>query len=261
MFKKTAIALSLAMVAGTGIAQAGTDANTDMSASASAGDTSASLSANSSLAAKFKQLDSNHDGMLSRSEAMADPKVGKLYGSLDTDSTIEKGKSDAAKSGGISQDQFTSGMQAAMKGGVVGPAVSGGGTYTEMRDGTQKKADGMKSKMKSAMGDASGKTGDAMGSMSDKMHNGGKMMSNKMHSSANSASDKMSGMKDKMKASGSAMGDKTRAAGSKMSSGASDTYRSGMDKANQAADASSKMKMGASANAQMNGEATTGDNQ
>lgn len=266
MLKKTAIALSLAMVAGTGVAQAGTNADADMSASAKAGNASADLSTKSALAAKFKQLDSDHDGKLSRAEAKADPKVGKVYDSLDTDSTIEKNKSGAAKTSGINKEQFTSGMKAAMKGGAVGPAASGGGTYTQMKDGTQDKVDSMKSKMNSSMGDASSKTGekkadDAMGGMSDKMHNGQEKMSDKMDSSASSASDKMSDMKDKMKASGSAMGDKSKAAGSKMSSDASDAHQDGMDKADQAAETSSKMKMGADADAQMNGKATTDENQ
>ncbi len=137
MFKKTAIALSLAMVAGTGFAaQNGTSAGMNGSASVGAGGANASM--NSSASAEFRALDTNGDGVISRTEASKSPALAKAYDSFDTSGTIEdKAKNGGA--GGITPEQFQAGMQAAhSKSGVVGDAVSGGETYTMMKDGTQK---------------------------------------------------------------------------------------------------------------------------
>lgn len=153
------MALGLAMVAGTGFAQPGS--------STRAGAQATGTSVSSALEVRFHQLDTNDDGRLSRVEAQADPRIADLYDSLDTSSTMERNSSNAAVAGGISLDQFTAGMEAAMEGGVVGPAVSGGGTYIQMRDGSLRKADGMQDTTPGNMAGRSSNTPD----MSDSPQN------------------------------------------------------------------------------------------
>ncbi len=93
------------------------------------------------LAAQFKQLDSNSDGLLSENEARASSRVSELYESLDTSGTIE---ADARNNqpGGITYDQFEAGMTAADKSGSVGPAASGGETFKVYPDGTSERVEG-----------------------------------------------------------------------------------------------------------------------
>lgn len=168
MFKKTAIALGLAIVTGSAFAadagmSSASGADTDMQASGSA---QGGASSNSALAARFKQLDTNGDGTLSRSEALASQQVSSMYDSLNTNETIEK---QAKKPGanGITLDQFEAGMQAAQNGGVVGDSVSGGGTYTVMKNGARK---------------VTHVAGEAAGGVRHKMAQAGNMMSGAGHS-------------------------------------------------------------------------------
>jgi len=139
MMKKTAIALGLAMVTSAGFAaQGNTSAGVGVNAGANAAGNKAQVNAGAAADTQFSALDRNGDGVLSRAEASASETVSKLYESLDTSNTIE----DRAEQGtpqGITREQFRAGMQAQSSGsGSVGPAVSGGETYTIMRDGTRK---------------------------------------------------------------------------------------------------------------------------
>ncbi|GAB3680647.1 hypothetical protein [Salinisphaera aquimarina] len=158
MFKKTAIALGLVMAAGTGMAaqtHSGVDAGT--SASANVAGQSVNTSASTALRTQFSALDTDGNGMLSRSEAAQSPQLSKMYDSLDTSQTIEGG----AQSGGLTLDQLQAGLQAQASGsGAVGPAVSGGETYTLMKDGSKK--------LKSTTSGATGAVGGAMSSMQNK---------------------------------------------------------------------------------------------
>ncbi|MFC3105229.1 hypothetical protein [Salinisphaera aquimarina] len=125
MFKNSLTVLALALLAGSGFATqaaAADDASTD-------------------LAARFAQLDSNGDGLLSRTEAEADSTLSDMYDSLDTSPTIEDSATNA-KPGGITLDQFESGMEAAQSGGTVGPAASGGETFKVYPDGTHERVEG-----------------------------------------------------------------------------------------------------------------------
>ncbi|WP_348766028.1 hypothetical protein [uncultured Salinisphaera sp.] len=134
MMKKTAIALGLAMVSSLGIAaQNGAAA----SAHANASQSGAGIDAEAAINTQFDALDTNGDGVLSRAEAEANPRVSALYDSMDTADTIED-RDKQSMPDGISREQFQAGMQAASSGsGSFGPAVSGGETYTIMRDGTR----------------------------------------------------------------------------------------------------------------------------
>lgn len=135
MMKKTAIALGLAMVSGLGIAaQNGSGA----SAQVDAGQGGASINAEAAINTQFDALDTNGDGRLSRAEAQSSSRVSALYDSMDTAGTIED-RAEQSATDGITRDQFQAGMQAAASGsGSIGPAVSGGETYTMMRDGSRK---------------------------------------------------------------------------------------------------------------------------
>lgn len=272
MFKKTAIALSLAMVAGTGFAQTGAGTDTGASASANVGGTNAGVSTSTTASAMFKKLDVNGDGVLSATEAKANPQVADLYESMDTNASIKTdpkaGKGDGNVEG-VTLDQFKAGIQAAAA-GSAGPAVSGGGIYTQMRDGTMKKTGEAKSKLQGAMGGASNTGASTTNSMSSKMQDKKRMMSDKMHSTSTNASNKMSGMKDHMKASGDSMRTKAdakaKAAGNQMSTGAANAYDNGMKRANGAVnnttDTATGASVGANANMQTGASAnTTDDNQ
>lgn len=162
MFKKSAIALGLAMVAGSGMAAQGTTGvNADTGVSAQAGGAVAGADTSSALKTQFKALDSNGDGMLSRSEANANSRISKIYDSLDTSETIEAGAEQSA-GGGISFEQFESGLQAqsSASGGVVGDAVSKGEprVVNDSRSG----ASGAAAKMRERTGDAMSKARDKM---------------------------------------------------------------------------------------------------
>jgi hypothetical protein len=139
MMKKTAIAFGLAMVTGAGFAaQGNTSTGVGVNAEANAAGNQARVDANAAANTQFNALDRNGDGVLSRAEASASETVADLYESLDTSETIEADAKQGTPNG-ITREQFEAGMQARSSGsGSVGPAVSGGETYTIMRDGTRK---------------------------------------------------------------------------------------------------------------------------
>jgi len=189
MFKKTAITLSLAMVAGTGLAaQGGLDANADTNATVKAGGAKIGVNTGASLKSKFNALDSDGNGAISRSEASGNARLQSMFDSVDTDENIE----DDAKGAdveGITYKQFKAGMQAKAQSGVVGSAVSKGkarvvdegkdasnagseamnkaeGAGKAMHDNMKATGDKMKDKAHDAGSDAMGKAGasaDAMG--------------------------------------------------------------------------------------------------
>jgi len=277
MFKKTAIALSLAMVAGTGFAQTDTSTDTGASASVNAGGTNAGISTSTTASAMFKKLDVNGDGVLSATEAKANSQVADLYESMDTNASIKTdptaGKGDGNVEG-VTLDQFKAGIQAAAA-GSAGPAVSGGGIYTLMRDGTMKKTGEAKSKLQGAMGGAAdtGATGsmsskmqDSKSMMSDQMQDKKSRMSDKMHSTSTNVSNKMSDMKGHMKASGDSMRStadaKAKMTGNQMSTGATNAYDNGMKRANKTVDGAANTATGASvgANASMQTGASANTN-
>jgi len=137
--KQTALALGLAMATSVGFAAPGnTTAQVGVDAGANAADNKARIDTDASAQTQFNALDRNGDGVLSRAEASASDTVSQLYDSLDTRETIEHD----AKQGmpdGITREQFQAGIQARESGsGSFGPAVSGGETYTIMRDGSRK---------------------------------------------------------------------------------------------------------------------------
>ena len=137
--------LGLAIMAGMACA-ALADEHAGVEADASAmtqteGQASASGDVVTSLADKFAELDRNDDGLLSQSEAEADPTVGAAYESFDTTGTIEDSAQNA-RPGGITVEQFEAGMQAAASSGAIGPAVSGGETYKVYPDGTMERVKG-----------------------------------------------------------------------------------------------------------------------
>lgn len=172
MFKKTAIAFGLAIVTGSAFAApaAGT-AGADVSANASASGMSASANTNGSLTAQFKKLDTNGNGVLSMSEAQANPAVAKLYNSLKTNESIStdpKAKRSDAKTNGVTLEQFKAGMHAAT-GGTAGPAVSGGDTYTVMKDGAKKTMEDGAARAKSGMKSAESGAKDAGTATKDRM--------------------------------------------------------------------------------------------
>ena len=140
MFRKTAIAIGLAMAAGGGSVMA--QDSMQNSGERNAGAERQTQMSDSALRTRFDALDANGDGVLSRSEAADSEEVAEIYDSLDTSATIEDRESQSSP-GGITFDQFQAGLQA-RGAGVVGPAVSGGQTYIIMRDGTRrlKDADG-----------------------------------------------------------------------------------------------------------------------
>ncbi len=137
MFKQTTIALSLAMVAGTGLAAQGTGTNTANTTNNSQA-AAMSICNGKTLRACFNALDSNHDGVISRGEASANPALKSLYASFDTSDTLEKQAKKKHPLGGITFDQFKAGMEAASHGNI-GPSVSGGHNYILMKNGTKKR--------------------------------------------------------------------------------------------------------------------------
>lgn len=186
MFKKTAIALGLAMVAGTGMAAGN---GMSMNAGASAGTTQAGATGSSSLAAEFHKLDANGDGVLSPSEAKANAKVAKLYSSMNTGASIQtdpQAKKSDESTGGVTLNQFEAGMQAA-SGGSAGPAVSGGQTYTVMRNGSKQ--------LKSQAGSMSN---NAMSRSQQSIQSAGQATRNTASQMNSSAQNKMSGMRNSM---------------------------------------------------------------
>lgn len=124
MLKNGLIVIALMAIAGGAMA----------AGSGTSSDNTSSSSRSSSLVAEFHRLDTNHNGILTRREAQADPKVARIYGSLDTNNTIQKAAKNDGRNG-ITLSQFVAGMEAARHGGVVGKPVSGGGTYVMMKDG------------------------------------------------------------------------------------------------------------------------------
>lgn len=111
-----------------------TDAGT--SGAASSGDTGDIKMSN-----KFRQLDTNGDGLLSREEAQADSAIGSLYDSFDTSGTMEKHARNT-RPGGITEEQFEAGLQTTASGGTIGPAASGGETLLVYPDGTMERVKG-----------------------------------------------------------------------------------------------------------------------
>ena len=138
MMKKTAIALGLAMATSAGFAaQGNTSAGVGVNAGVNAAGNRAQVNSDAAASTQFSALDRNGDGVLSRAEASASDTVADLYDSLDTSDTIEQDASQGTPNG-ITREQFQAGMQARGSGsGSVGPAVSGGETYTIMRDGSR----------------------------------------------------------------------------------------------------------------------------
>lgn len=210
MFKKTAIALGLAMVAGTGMAAQGTmNTNTKASVGASAAGQHASTSSDAALRTRFNALDSDGDGVISRSEAADSEQLADMYDSLNTSETIED-RAKESNPNGLTFDQFQAGMQAYESGsGTVGPAVSGGQTYTIMRDGTRK----MKDSAGSASSSMKQRATDAMSSMENRgqsMKNGATQRGGDMR---DATSDRVNSMKDaagKTRMKGDAMNDSVR---------------------------------------------------
>ena len=95
MMKKTAIALGLTMVSSLGIAaQNGAGVNAQVNANASK--SGAGINAEAAINTQFDALDTNGDGVLSRAEADANPRVSKLYDSMNTADTIAGARSDKA---------------------------------------------------------------------------------------------------------------------------------------------------------------------
>lgn len=128
MFKRTAITLGLSLMAGAGFA-----------AGNAASGVNIGLNSEMPVNMQFNLLDSNGDGAISRAEAQASPELTALYASFDTSATIED---DARQTrvNGITRAQFRAGLEALGE-GVVGPAVSGGGTYILMEDGSKVRRD------------------------------------------------------------------------------------------------------------------------
>ena len=133
MLIRIATTLSLALLASTSVAAESTAADIDAARADGTGDIE--------ISEKFRQLDRNGDGLLSRSEAEADYTIGALYDSFDTSATIEGGSSESAGSG-ITLEQFEAGMQALASGGVIGPSASGGETILVFPDGTMERVKG-----------------------------------------------------------------------------------------------------------------------
>ena len=177
-------------------------------------------------------------------EAQANPAVAKLYKSLETDESIKTDpaadNADAAQNG-VTLKQFKAGMHAAT-GGAAGPAVTGGDTYTVMKDGTKKKMESGAAKAKSGMmhaekdvKQAGSATKDHMKTMGDgmksHMRDAGERvksdsaaMKNKAGAEMSKADSKMSGAMDRMKSKAS-MGanadTSANASGAKAQTGAS----------------------------------------
>lgn len=152
MFKKTAVALVLAMVAGAGFAGQGSmGMNAGNSTSTNAVGHSTGADTDRALGTQFRALDSNGDGAISRSEAASNPQLARMYDSLDTSATIEDRAKQSTPSG-LTFDQFKAGMQANASGsGALGPSVSGGETYILMKDGSKRLKSGS-SRMNSGTG-------------------------------------------------------------------------------------------------------------
>ncbi|AWN14721.1 hypothetical protein [Salinisphaera sp. LB1] len=185
MLKKTAIAFGLAIVTGSALAASGMGASGNTGASAGAAQ-AGSTSSRASLAAEFHKLDTNNNGVLSRSEAQANPTVAKLYDSMDTNASIKsdpRAKKSDVSAGGITLKQFEAGMQAA-HGGTAGPAVSGGQTYIVMKNGSKRKLP----KTTQKAGDAMNGAQQSMQSTGQSMSNTASPMRNNMQSSGNTMS-------------------------------------------------------------------------
>ncbi|WP_423823093.1 hypothetical protein V5738_03880 [Salinisphaera sp. SPP-AMP-43] len=133
MLKKTAIAVGLTMVAGTGMAASGGLSSDGPTAQAAATDTG-------SAKALFQRLDTNNDGVLSQSEAQANDQVAELYSSMNNSTSIQsdpQANPTDINANGVTLNQFEAGMTAA-SGGAAGPSVEGGQVYTIMKDGSHR---------------------------------------------------------------------------------------------------------------------------
>lgn len=184
MFKNTAIVFGLVMVTGSAFA-AGSGMGGGMNSSGSG-----------SLTAEFHKLDTNGDGVLSPSEAKANDKVSKLYGSMNTNASIKsdpRAKQGDASTGGITLNQFQAGMQAA-SGGTAGPAVSGGQSYTVMKDGSKR-----------MMSNSAQQAGSTMDRTQQRMQSAGQSMNNTASQMKQSAHDRVSAGQNSMQNDASQM--------------------------------------------------------
>ena len=172
--------------------------------------------AGTSLKQQFSALDANGDGRISRQEASANPQMNSLYDSLDTNSTMRK-KSDQAASG-ISFDQYEAGMQAASHGGVVGPAVSGGETYTLMKDGSRS----MQNSANSAMSGMQNKADQSMSNMQGQgqsMQNGMSSQGQRMQNGMNNMQSQGQNVENGMRSRGQSMQNGMQSQGQSMQNG------------------------------------------
>ncbi len=200
MMKKTAIALGLAMVSGLGVA-AQNGAAVGASAQTNAGQSGVGIDMEASINTQFDALDTNGDGVLSRSEAESNPRISALYDSMNTADTIEDSAKESTPNG-LTRDQFQAGMQAAASGsGSLGPAASGGETYTIMRDGSRKlkqgatgaaskagaRAQGAASAVTGQVGDAASQAGAEAQSQQQRLQNQSQSMHNRARDGAEQA--------------------------------------------------------------------------
>lgn len=123
MFRKTAMIFGLALVTGAGFAADNPTAGMNIG-----------INSDVPVNMQFDMLDRNGDGVISRIEAQASPELSALYDSFNTKETIEE-EARKASVNGITRAQFSAGLEALGE-GAIGPAVSGGGIYILMKDGT-----------------------------------------------------------------------------------------------------------------------------
>ena len=146
MFNKTAIAFGLAIVAGTAVAaptdSMDTSANANVSANASTAGMNASAGAGHDMAAHFKKLDTDGNGVLSMSEAQANPTVAKLYESLKTNESI---KTDPATGNWICDEGDVGGVEPGPVSAfdqLTPAAWPASGRYTAINGGIQQEQPG-----------------------------------------------------------------------------------------------------------------------
>lgn len=180
MWKKTTIAVGLTIIAGTGMAAGSGMSSGGPSAQAGATDTG-------SAKALFQRLDTNNDGVLSQSEAQANAEVAELYSSMNNSASIQsdpQANKNDINTNGVTLNQFEAGMTAA-NGGAAGPSVSGGQTYTIMKDGSHHMSS-----------QAAKKAHNGMMHDQQRMQQAGQAMHNTSSQMRQNAQDKMSGMQD-----------------------------------------------------------------